>query len=134
MAYLGLLRQNRWTEKVLSGPKSCSSIPSRQWMCQNVRPRSTRENPQLVGNASNEKVKPISLTLQNKLKGFTFKIVLFDNSCSTDLCHGCSSLQFDCHYFGALGFCVAVSSLHTHFTMTVETLKPAKAISVSQQK
>ena len=79
LAYLGLLRQNRWTEKVLSGPKSCSSIPSRQWMCQNGRPRSTRENPQLVGNASNEKVKPISLTLQNKLKGFTFKIVLFDN-------------------------------------------------------
>ena len=32
-------------------------------------------------NGSNEKVKPISLTLQNNLKGVnTFKIVLFDNT------------------------------------------------------
>ena len=33
-------------------------------------------------NGENEKVKPISLAHQNNLKGFIFKIVLFDNLCN----------------------------------------------------
>ena len=34
LAYLGLLRQNRFTKNAVNGPKSCSSVPSQYLLSQ----------------------------------------------------------------------------------------------------
>ena len=61
-----------WSQKLLLGPLSKADV-SKQKVLFHPQKMSTR------GIAPNEKAKPISLTLQNNLKGSTFKIVLFDN-------------------------------------------------------
>merc|ERR1711875_106402 len=61
-----------WSQKLLLGPLSTADVSKRKASFHPGKPSTRR-------NASNEKVKPIALTLQNNLKGFTFKIVLFDN-------------------------------------------------------
>ena len=60
-----------WSQKLLLGPLSTADVSKRK---ASFHP----QKPALVGMAEMEKVKPIALTLQNNLKGFTFKIVLFD--------------------------------------------------------
>ena len=61
-----------WSQKLLLGPLSTADVSKRKAPFHPQKPPARR-------NAANEKVKPIALTLQNNLKGFTFKIVLFDN-------------------------------------------------------
>lgn len=61
-----------WSQKLLLGPLSTEDVSKRKAPFHPGKPAACR-------NAPNEKVKPISLTLQNYLKGVnTFKIVLFD--------------------------------------------------------
>ena len=60
-----------WSQKLLLGPLSTVDVSK-------VKASFHPQKPATRRNGENENGKPISLTLQNKLKGFTFKIVLFD--------------------------------------------------------
>ena len=64
-------KSGEWSQKLLLGPLSTADVYKMEGLFHPQKPSARR-------NGSNEKVKPIALTLQNNLKGFIFKIVLFD--------------------------------------------------------
>ena len=61
-----------WSQKLLFAPLSKAYVSKRKASFHTQKPLAGR-------NAENEKVKPIPIAHQNNLKGFNFKIVLFDN-------------------------------------------------------